>query len=269
MWPDILPNSLENAYGTFTGKTFNKKYTGVQFVKLTNIDENHNGYQFKDGLNVDTIPFSTQRDCSPGGIYFCRIDNFVKYLKYGTKTMHFIRFVTIPDDAKVFQEHDKYKSDKIILSERYNIFENEKICLEAVKQNSGVLKYIEHQTPEMCLIAVQKDGHALQYVKEQTHDLCLIAIRQNSGALEYVKDQTSELCLIAVRKNGYNLEFVKNQTPEICLAAVKQKGCALQYVKDQDQTHDLCLIAVQQNSAALLYVAPGIILTEIRPRPNT
>lgn len=36
-----------------TGEEFNKKYQGKSFVKLTNEEENHNGYQFRTGLNVE------------------------------------------------------------------------------------------------------------------------------------------------------------------------------------------------------------------------
>ena len=85
-----------------TGKEFNEKYTGVQFVKLTNQEENHNEFQFKDGLNVDNIPFNTEKECSAGGIYFCRFDNFTYYINYGYKNMYYIRNVIIPDDARVY-----------------------------------------------------------------------------------------------------------------------------------------------------------------------
>ena len=78
-----------------TGKEFNKKYAGVQFVKLTNKKENHNGYQFKDGLNVDNVPFCIDSECTPGGIYFCRFNNFVRWLSYNDKSMYFVRNVLI------------------------------------------------------------------------------------------------------------------------------------------------------------------------------
>ena len=245
-----------------TGKQFNKKYAGVQFVKLTNKWENHNGFQFKNGLNVDCIPFNIKSECSPGGIYFCRLDNFTKYINYGGLLMYFIRIVNIPDSAQIFEESNgKYKSDKIILSDRMAIFRNNELCMIAVKQNGDMLKYIERQTPENCLIAVQQNGYALQHVKQQTHEICLVAIKQNKYAflliqydgtlLEFVKIQTPELCLIAVTQNGYALEYVKYQSPEICLVAVQQNGIALCHVKIQ--TPEICLAAVKQNGRAIRF----------------
>jgi hypothetical protein len=53
------------------GKEFNKLNKGKQLIKLTNIEENHNGFQFNTGLNIDTVPFNPSGDCKPGGIYFC------------------------------------------------------------------------------------------------------------------------------------------------------------------------------------------------------
>ena len=53
-----------------SGKKFNRKFPRRQFIKLTNYDERHNGYQFKDGLNVNTEPFNPSGSCRYGGIYF-------------------------------------------------------------------------------------------------------------------------------------------------------------------------------------------------------
>ena len=234
-----------------TGKEFNEKYAGIKFVKLTNTEENHNGYQFKDGLNVDNIPFNTKYECSAGGIYFCRIDNFTKYLDYG-KEMYYMRNIIVPDDSQVFEESNgKYKSDKLILLDKSVIFENEDLCLEAVKQDGYALFYVKKQTPEICLVAVKQNGHALDYVEEQTPELCLEAVKRNGFALQYVKEQTPEICLTAVQQNGDALQYVKEQTPEICLEAVKQDGHALEYVKEQ--TPEICLEASKQNYSVLKY----------------
>ena len=41
-----------------------------KFFRCTNGSEEHNGYVWKDGLNVDFRPFSTTVECGPGGLYF-------------------------------------------------------------------------------------------------------------------------------------------------------------------------------------------------------
>jgi hypothetical protein len=53
-----------------TGTQFNEQYKDYKFVKLTSETENHNGFQFQTGLNVDHIKFNPMEECSPGGIYF-------------------------------------------------------------------------------------------------------------------------------------------------------------------------------------------------------
>uniref|UniRef100_A0A6C0J638 Uncharacterized protein n=1 Tax=viral metagenome TaxID=1070528 RepID=A0A6C0J638_9ZZZZ len=41
------------------------------YVKWTNNNMCNRNLQLKHGLNTDTIPFSTERDCVADGIYYC------------------------------------------------------------------------------------------------------------------------------------------------------------------------------------------------------
>jgi hypothetical protein len=111
----------------------NKEYTGAEinatmvsddpFVKLTVQDENHNGFVYHTGLNCDTLPFRPQGLCSAGGLYFCRLSDAPHWLDYvqngslSRSRMHHMRYVTLPDDARVFLESVKMKADKFILSD--------------------------------------------------------------------------------------------------------------------------------------------------------
>jgi hypothetical protein len=92
-----------------------------KLVKLTNETECHNGFQFKTGLNEDTIPFNPTGECEPGGIYFTDIGNMPEWLEYGNKQMKYCRTVTLPPDCRVYVEENKFKADKIILGERVEI----------------------------------------------------------------------------------------------------------------------------------------------------
>lgn len=98
------------------GKIFNKKYRRTKLVKLTNMYEFHNGFQFKTGLNVDVHPL--QEDYTKGGIFFTEIRKKRKWAHYGGQCMYYIRPVTIPDDASVFIYDNMFKADKLILGER-------------------------------------------------------------------------------------------------------------------------------------------------------
>ena len=249
-----------------TGKQFNSFYHNQIFVKLTNQSENHHACHFQTGLNTDPMPFDPQGDCQPGGIYFCLMEKIPMWLNYSSQSMIYSRLVTIPDDAQVWVEKDKFKADKIILGERQEIsdlaiWEDPEYCLRAVETNMYALEYVKQQTPDICLAAVTNQAASLQFIKNQTMEICLAAVRKNGWTLEYVKDQTPEICTIAVKQNGVALQFVKEQTHNICLAAVQQNGLALQFV--EQQTPEICLIAVKQNGWALKYVKDHSLLQQI------
>jgi hypothetical protein len=101
-----------------SGVQFNKLSRNRKFIKLTSKSEIHNGLQFNDGLIQDILPFDPSNQCSPGGIYFCDLLNIKKWLQYGNNTMHYVRSVVIPDDAKIYIETGKFKANKIILGPR-------------------------------------------------------------------------------------------------------------------------------------------------------
>jgi ankyrin repeat protein len=116
----------------------------VNYYKITNQDEIHHKLQYKTGLNVDVLPFNPSGDCQNGGIYFSRED-ILAFLHYGP----WIRKVTIPEDAKVYENPGspkKWKADKVILGRR------SKITTKKIKQlieegadlrvnNSGALRW--------------------------------------------------------------------------------------------------------------------------------
>jgi len=120
MLTGILSLDLNELRGfNLTGLQFNKLVAGkLKFIKFTNQNENHNGFQFKTGLNVDTVPFTNYSECQAGGIYFIEKKYMISWA--GSHTWQ--RTVTIPDDAQVRIEDSKIKADKIILSEREPIY---------------------------------------------------------------------------------------------------------------------------------------------------
>ena len=84
-----------------SGKEFNKIYKDKSFWKFANKEENHNRFQFKDGLNIDTIPFiNPTQSCQAGGIYFIESEYRIYWLHW-LENMHFIRKVKIPNDGTV------------------------------------------------------------------------------------------------------------------------------------------------------------------------
>ena len=91
------------------------------YYKVTNENEIHHGYQYKDGLNVLKEKFNDDpwASCVPGGFYFTDYEKLPKFLDYGI----WIREITIPEDARVIKDTDgnKWRTDKIILGKKYHI----------------------------------------------------------------------------------------------------------------------------------------------------
>jgi len=161
-------------------------------IKLTNLRENHNGFQFIKGINIDNINFDPTDDCKPGGIYFTEISKLCMWLKYNGQCMKYCRKVILMDDSKVYIERDKFKADKMILEDRIDISDlNEWVwldkdyCLKAVNQYDNVLKYIKDPI-EAIKLAVYKKWYILCHTKNLSKGFPLIAPLLDSCKTEYI-----------------------------------------------------------------------------------
>jgi hypothetical protein len=98
-----------------TGKQFNEYFAPVMdYYKVTDVSENHNGLQFHDGLVEDIKPFDKNTDCDYG-IYFSHVpDNWTRLYNCSSRMCH-LRRVTLPNDAIVKIELNKVKANKVIL----------------------------------------------------------------------------------------------------------------------------------------------------------
>jgi hypothetical protein len=117
--------------------------------------------------------------------------------------MVYAREVTIPLNAQVYVEQNKFKTDKIILGKKISIWSNYEICKNIVAQNGLLIKHVKKHTltNELKEIAVGQNGLALQYLDflEQTDKICEIAVKQNGLALKYSIWQTNLICELAVK----------------------------------------------------------------------
>lgn len=112
-----------------TGEEFNILYPSEK-VKLTKADNCHNGYMYKEGLNVLDGEFDTKRDCGPGGLYFCFKENYLQWCEYGMILNVNMWDVIIPNDAKIIVVGTKVKTDKMILCNRRTVYS---------KKNFGII----------------------------------------------------------------------------------------------------------------------------------
>jgi hypothetical protein len=205
-----------------TGIEFNKLYRHQTFIKLTN-ENDYSDTPFKTGLNIDTDNFDPSNEWSPNGYSFHDIHDISREILLDYVPANDYRIVTIPNDALVYvkTEDDLYASpeyfmaDKILLSDKIGIWDDEKLCEEIVTYNPSTLQYVINQTDKICKIAVEKDPNILKYVKNQTNELCNLAVKNNGTSLYYVKVQTNELCNLAIKNDSFAIYFVNNPTNDM------------------------------------------------------
>ena len=211
----------------------------MDYVRLTTEDCNHNGYQYKEGLNCLNEKFNSEKICGHGGLYFCRKEDVGDWVNYNYKVMYYIWDVKLLDDSKIVDMGNKLKTDKFILINKRIIWNDEEICKLACTRYGLLLKYVNPEliTHEICKLSCNQNGLALRYVKPElmTPEICKLAIQKNVLALRYVKPEsmTEELCKLAVKKNGNVLKFVKKElmTEEICKLAILENCLSLRFVK--------------------------------------
>ena len=250
-----MQSNLLLCYKEYTGAEFNKAYEGIKLYKFLNNDLKHFDFTYKVGLNIDTEQFNPTDKCSKGGLYFCEESKCYFYCSaYGTK----MALIEIPDDARVYVEKHKFKTDRLIIKEITDFCDNDdSYWLDILPNNYAALEFIKNQTEELCMTTIkQYSPCALRYAKNQTDKMCKLAVNMNPFMLRYVKEQyqTNEICKLAIQQNSLILKYVINQTEELCILAVQKNGNALEYVKEQYQTEEICKLAIQQNSYAQRYV---------------
>ena len=62
----------------------------------------------------------------------------------------------------------------------YPFNQTERVCLEAVKRDGSILKYVSNPTMKVCKAAVKNYPYALKYVNadKQTYKMCLKLLRK-------------------------------------------------------------------------------------------
>ena len=93
------------------------KITSDTFIKFLNKENGKyvslRNFEYKLGENIDSRKFNPFGSCEGGGLYYTKVENSHKYLKYGDH----IAIIEIPRDAKTYVDPcgTKFKADKIII----------------------------------------------------------------------------------------------------------------------------------------------------------
>ena len=227
--------SLEDLVGrTLTGEEFNQilKERKLTLEKFFNTKELHNGYQYTNGHNVDPSPFNSSRECQKGGFYFfanraCLRTIWSIHFKISHK-----REISIPDDAQVYIEKDKCKSDKLVLGERTDLSEEE--CIFYFQMIDDCLK-----TQEMCIKVLEREPMYFNYVpnKYKTPEMCENVVERYPQAFQTVPIEcmTQEMCETVAEINPFFLERMpdKFKTREMCKRAARKISCCQRYFPDR------------------------------------
>lgn len=226
----------------FSGVEFNEEYAGKKFVKLTNFKENHHGFQYVDGLNIDTQRFNPNIECF-GGIYFCEEKEICRWLEIPMGPLVYKRQVIIPPDAIVCVEENKFKTNKIILGQRNKI--SEEIFLQAIENPPFLLPISLRHIPEK----IKTEKFYIELVKRNGLYLGMIPKKHRKNENIY---------MTAIKQNGEAINFISEslRTKPLFLIAIKNNGLALAYIPKKLRTYDICAAAIRNNPHAQIYV-PG------------
>jgi len=254
---------MDNVYSYrppfITGKAFNKTNTR-QLCKLTNAECCHHGFQYQEGLNIDTNPLNNLM-CSAGGLYLTFGDCFHKWLYYNYMMMTYIWDVEIPDEAQVFREDDtKIKADRLILTNRRLIkdmkeWSNVAFLEEAHRYNGlsfGGLAWIYNDKPTLQLAMVQYDKSLIKDIKNPTEELQLIAVQSNGRLIEHLKDPSEAVQLAAVQQDGHAISFIPSPSETVQLVAVQQHWSAIGCIPSPSEKVQLA--TVHQNWEAIFWI---------------
>lgn len=277
---DLSEDNIYMYYGKeISGKQFNKLSKDIELVKLTNCNEIHNTFEYKTGLNVDTLKFNPHGTCSSGGLYFCTIQNAFRWVFYSNKLftpltmMMYIRSVTIPDDASVYVESDKIKADKIILGERkqisvdmylkfIDILKNDCENLKSFTKTLSAMTILQRENnmifKNMYLKIVNIYGSLLLYVPVDMvdYEMCMVAIKLDSNALRYIPDsiEKNKQFYTDAAKQNLNVFWIMPQEfmdKELCMRVVKGSMYALSYVPEKFKDEEVCLCSVKNHAITI------------------
>ena len=90
--------------------------------RFTNKTENHHGFKYNIGLNVDVHQLNKWGDCCSGGLYFYK-GSPVDFISRANDYLRpvYIRSVTIPEGETVVRNEGKYRARRVILGKRERI----------------------------------------------------------------------------------------------------------------------------------------------------
>lgn len=154
------------------------------YYKITNKNENHDGYQYRDGINTSDEPFEKSGSHIRRDFHFTTIDNIFKYLDDGC----IVREIKLPQKCKWVKDSDGYgyRANTIILGNKYDL-QNPKTFEMLVKRGADI-----HTDDDYVIIWASRCGYidVLRYLVENINinpcDVCVLWASKK-GHIEVVR----------------------------------------------------------------------------------
>lgn len=85
--------------------------TSPKYFKILNKNITHNGYKFETSLNIDSLPWNPDPDCSPGGFYFTTAEYVWDFIDHGS----LLAEIEVPQGIEISVGEHKRKAHQIII----------------------------------------------------------------------------------------------------------------------------------------------------------
>jgi transcription elongation factor Elf1 len=189
----------------------------------------------------------------------------------GIAPQEYIWDAEIPEGEEFVDMGDRFKSRRIIVSNKRQIWTDYDTCLWLVSKNGALLKHVrvEH-THELCLAAAKNCGQSIMFAKVLSREIWLAAVKEYGLSIQWIPADKCDMEMYteAVKERPLALEFVPAtmQTYDMCMDAVSKYGHVLSYVKIP-MTKDLIMAAVSNYGAAMRFggnlIDTDIIMTAV------
>ena len=120
--------------------------------------------------------------------------------------------------GEVLKEDNKSVTNKLKIGRKLSnkeVFNNEDLQLEAIKQNGYAIRYIENPSEKVQLAAVKQDGYSIEFIKNPSEKVQLAAVKQDGWAIQYIKNPSEKVQLAAVKQYGSAIKFIENPSEKV------------------------------------------------------
>jgi hypothetical protein len=195
------------------------------YYKILRSNLIHNGFVYKEGLNVLSEQFSYDIMCGPGGLYFTEdLYIFTWLTMYDPRNINdiYIAEVELTNDSQIVRMENKLKTDKFILK---NIQTFGKFLDKNPHYILGLIRYIKYSG---CQLLSSYDLN--DWTSKLSDDSYRKAIDIDPSLLEFIEadKQTPDMCIKAIRKNPKNIFHVKDLAK--ILKAIKPENEKIIYI---------------------------------------